>query len=171
MDYKINATLLLEILGRPKEHVMEALTTLVLKLGSEAGVKITNKVIHEPQPVKDSQTLFTSFAEVDVELDSLQSYVMTLFTYMPSHVEIISPERIAISNTEMNEIGNAITQRLHHYDAVTKNTIVERNTLLQKLKEIAPHLFQQQQKNLPQSFAKKQIKKKPSKKKSKNKKS
>ena len=127
MENKINATLLLEILGRPKEHVKEALTTLVLKLGAEQGVKITNKILHEPQPVKDSQTLFTSFAEIDLELDSLQRYVMVIFTYMPSHIEIISPEKIAISNAELNEVGNAITQRLHHYDAVTKNTIVERN--------------------------------------------
>ena len=164
MENKINATLLLEILGRPKEHVKEALTTLVLKLGAEQGVKITNKILHEPQPVKDSQTLFTSFAEIDLELDSLQRYVMVIFTYMPSHIEIISPEKIAISNAELNEVGNAITQRLHHYDAVTKNTIVERNTLLQKLKEIAPHLFPKQQESVQQSPPQKKTKKKPNKK-------
>lgn len=165
MEGKINATILLEILGRPVEHVKEALTTLVLKIGSENGVKIINKTLHDPKPVQDSKTLFTSFAEIDLELDSLDRYVMVLFTYMPSHTEIVHPEKILISNAELNEIGNTIVQRLHLYDAVTKNTIVEKTALIQKLKEVAPQLFSKKEPPPINPAPKKKTPKKKSKKK------
>jgi len=160
MEDKIVVSLVLEILGRPAEHVSEALNTLVLRLGAEKGVKITNKTLHEPSPVKDSKTLFTSFAEVDLEIDSLESYVSVIFTYMPSHIEVIFPEKITISNSHLNEIGNAITQRLHHYDAITKNVIVERNALMEKLKEVSPELFKKEQNPKKNKPKKKSTKKK-----------
>lgn len=138
---KIHASLILEILGRPKENVAEALNTVVVRMGAEKGVKILNKTYHEPNPIEKSD-LFTAFAEVELELDSLMTYLTVIFTYMPSNIEIIRPEKITLNNIEMNEIGNSLVQRLHHYDALAKNVLAERNILAKKLQEVAPHLFQ-----------------------------
>jgi hypothetical protein len=141
---KIRANLIIEILGRPPENVTEALTGIVDKLNTEKGMKIIDKTIHKPVTVKDSKDLYTSFAEVMVELDSVAHYFQVLFAYMPSHIEIISPSTIDLSNYDLNQIGNILAQRLHNYDAVAKNTIAERDIILEKLREIAPHLFKQQ---------------------------
>ena len=137
---KISASLILEILGRPKENVSAALQTVMEKLSQEKGVKILNKTLHEPMPVEKSD-LFTSFAEVDVELDSIMAYLVVIFGHMPSNIQITEPEKITFNNIELNEIGNAIVQRLHHYDAVAKNVVVERNMYAKKLREVAPYLF------------------------------
>ncbi|MFH1290901.1 MAG: hypothetical protein ABIH92_05875 [Nanoarchaeota archaeon] len=160
---KIHASLIIEILGRPVEHVKEALNTLVVKLSSEKGVKVINKTYHDPTQVEDTKDLFTAFAEVDVELDSLENYFGILFAYMPSHIEITHPEKITLTNANLADIANVLVQRLHNYDAITKKMIAERNILLKKLKEIAPHLFKQKDKP-QQGEVKKETKKKAKKK-------
>lgn len=137
----IQATLILEILGRPAEHIKSALVSLVDKLGGEKGIKVIDKTIHEPKPVKESADLFTTFAEVSIEFESLANYFGIIFTYMPANVEITSPTEFKISNTELSELGNKLLGRLHDYDAITKKMVYERNFLVNKLREVAPHLF------------------------------
>lgn len=138
---QIQSSFILEILGRPVEHVKEALNTLVLKLGSEKGINIIDKEIHEPVLVENSKDLFTSFADVQLEIDSLEKYFAVLFAYMPSNVEITSPPNLTLSNAILNELGNSLIQRLHQYDAIAKSSIAEREFLLGKIKEISPETF------------------------------
>ena len=140
---KLSVTLVLEMLGRPPEHIKEAINTLVVRLGSEKGVKITEKKIHEPAPVQDAKDLYTAFAEITAELDSITNYFGILFAYMPAHIEIVSPENLSLKNVELNELGNKLLARLHDYDAITKTTLSEKNFLVKKLYEVAPHLFKQ----------------------------
>jgi len=165
---KIHASLVIEILGRPAKHVSEAMDTIITRMGSEKGIEILTKEIHEPAPVEKSKDLFTTFAEIEVELDSLSNYFGILFAYMPSHIEIIRPEKYNIMNSELNDLGNNLVQRLHNYDAVTKKALSDVQILTQKLQEVAPHLFKQEETQTPQKETKKKEKpKKKSKKKSK----
>jgi len=169
---KIQASMILEILGRPPEHIKESLNTVVVKIGSEKGVNIINKTYHEPKKVEDSKDLYTAFAEVDVELDSLANYFGILFAYLPAHMEITHPEKLTLQNSDLNELGNALIQRLHGYDAVVKKVLAERQMIEEKLKEIAPQLFKKippQQDKEPST--KKKAKTKKTKKKSAKKKS
>ncbi|MBU0761184.1 MAG: hypothetical protein KJ600_04545 [Nanoarchaeota archaeon] len=140
---KLNASLIVEILGRPPDHLKESLNLLVEKMGSEKGVKIINKTCHEPKEVEGSKDFFTTFAEIDVELESLSNYFGILLAYMPSHIEITYPEKLTITNADLNEVANALTQRLHNYDAVVKKALADRDVLVKKLQEVAPHLFKQ----------------------------
>ncbi len=140
---KLQTSIILEILGRPPEHVTEALNTLITKLSSEKGVKILEKTCHEPLPVEDTKDLFTSFAEIMLELDSISDYLGVLFAYMPANIELINPEKIILSNSDLNDLGNKLVRRLHDYDAITKKVILEHDIVLKKLQEVAPHLFQQ----------------------------
>lgn len=139
---KIHAFMIFEILGRPKETVSEALETVITKLGSEKGVKINHKTLHEPITVKDSKDVFTAFAEVEVEMDSMANYFGIIFAYMPSSVEIIEPEKLNISNADLNDLAHVLIQRLHNYDAVVKHVQLERIRLLEKIKEISPQTYE-----------------------------
>lgn len=138
---KIHVSLIIEILGRPAENVKEAIQTIVTRIGSEKGVKVINKQFHEPNLIEKSNDLFTTFVELELELDELSNYFGIIFAYMPSHIEIINPEKITLQNVDLNVIGNALVQRLHNYDAITKGVINERNIILEKLKEISPETF------------------------------
>ena len=163
----MEVTFILEILGRPPEHITEALQTLITRIGSEKGVRIINKHINEPLQVKDSQDLFTSFAELELEVDSLYILFGLIFAYMPAHVEVTKPEKLALSNYDLNDVMNKLAQRLHDYDAITKNAIIQKESVLRKLYEVAPHLFKKtpepekpENKSKSKSESKKQKKKK-----------
>ena len=165
---KLQANMILEILGRPPEHVKESLSALVSKLGSENGIKVLEKTHHEPIPVENSKDLFTAFVELTLELESLNNYFGVLFAYMPAHIELIQPEKMTLGNIDLNELGNKLIQRLHDYDAITKKALVENEILAKKLQEVAPHLFKQPE-QIPAKEQKIKVKKiKSKKKKSKN---
>ena len=139
--------MVLEIMGRPPENIKEALQTLSLKIGSEKGVKLISKEIHEPIPLEGSKDLFTTFADLSLEADSLSVLNYILFSYMPSHIEITSPQSLIMSNTEMNDLSNNIARRLHHYDAIAKQMLAEKEIILKQLYQYAPHLFKKQESN------------------------
>lgn len=138
---KLLANVVFEVLGRPKENVTEALQTMTVKLGAEKGVEILKKTIHEPVPAQDSESLFTSFAELEVEFDNLEIYLAMMFTYLPSNVEIVKPEKLQLDNAKLNDIGNAVIHKIHHYDSVTKKYIYERNFILNEVKKDAPKVY------------------------------
>ena len=124
-------------------------STSVIEI-AETGVKILEKKIHEPHPLETSD-LFTAFAEVSVTFDTIAEYIGIVFAYMPSHIEVIQPENLALRNTDLNEIAGIIIQRLHSYDALVKGVMNERSALAAKLKEVAPHLFKEEQESAPKT--------------------
>lgn len=140
---KIQCRFILEILGRPPEHIVQGLQMIIEKLKQEKGIKIQHFNVHEPVQVKDSKDLYTTFADIEVEVDSLHFLFTILFNYMPANFEVIYPEKLTLDNNELNQLVNELAQRLHNYDAIAKNIIGERNFLLQKIKEISPQLYQQ----------------------------
>lgn len=152
MADKLKVNMILEILGRPPEHIIEALNQLIAKLGTEKGVKILSKTVHEPKPIENSQGLFTAFAEITVEMDTINNYFGILFSYMPSHIELLEPEKIELTNFDLAGLANVLITRLHGYDAIAKKMMSDREFLIQKLREVAPHMFREQ-KNLEQEIA------------------
>lgn len=137
----IQVQFIIEILGRPAEHIKDALQKLIQKLDTEPGVSVLEKTIHEPKQVEDGKDVYTAFAELTLEIDKLSNLFYLFFAYMPSHIEIISPETITATKTELSDLANGIIGRLHQYDAIAKKMINDREILLKKLYEVAPNLF------------------------------
>ncbi|MCK5149809.1 hypothetical protein KAJ87_02695 [Candidatus Pacearchaeota archaeon] len=134
----MDAILILEVIGRPPEHLVETLEDLSKKINEEKGVSVKNKKINEPALLKDQKEFFTSFAEIEVEVESVLHLAMLMFKYMPAHIEILSPETINLKNSDLNEILNEITRRLHGYDEVARVIQSEKKILENKLRELMP---------------------------------
>ena len=143
MDEKIQARLILEVLGRPPEHVLDALKLLVEKISKENGVTLLEKEIHEPILAKDAKDLYTSFVDITLEFKSVDVFFAVLFAYMPANVEIIYPERITLANDSLTYSSNKLLHNLHNYDAIAKGILAERNIIMQKLKEKAPEVLKE----------------------------
>lgn len=142
-DEGIKAMLILEVVGKPAEHLTETLNDLVKKIDEEKGVVVKGKKINEPVLMKDQKTgeenkegFYTTFAEIEVEVEEVLHIALLMFKYMPAHIEIIEPELIVLTNNGWNEILNELTRRLHGYDEVARILQVERNILETQLKEI-----------------------------------
>jgi len=139
---KIQVQFILEMLGRPPEHLFETLKKLIEQLEGENGIKIIEKTLHEPAKLPESENLYTSFADIIAELDTIEHYFRIIFTYFPANMEIISPEKIELTNAQLTTLGSALINRLHDYDALAKKIVVDNEILTKKLREVAPHLFQ-----------------------------
>jgi hypothetical protein len=136
---EINSIILIEVLGRPAEHVKEAINGLLEKLSNEKGVKIVSKKIHEPVPAKShdkTSNLFISFMELDLTFQSLARLLEICFAYMPSSVEIVKPAELRIKLNDINVILNFLLSRLHQYDAVAKKLTIENMVMQKKLHEL-----------------------------------
>lgn len=149
----ILANFIIEILGRPPEHIIEALKDIIDKAGKEKGVKMINHKIHEPKELKENSDdvqskLYTSFVEVEAEFESLENLLNISFNYMPSNFEIISPEEIVLKNERITEIITAINLRLHKYDEIAKKMVMDNKILESRLKEIVDAIKDRKQINI-----------------------
>jgi hypothetical protein len=133
---KINAVLVFDIIGKPKEYLVEALNKLVEAIDKENKVSVFKKKINEPVVMKDREDFYTSFAEVEIETEDIISLVILMFKYMPAHIEVVSPELIAISNNSWSDILSELTRRLHGYDELARVMQVEKGILEKKLREL-----------------------------------
>jgi len=133
---KIRAIIILEIMGKPPEHLIETLNEIIKKIGKEKGVKVKEKKVNEPVLMKNQKEFYTSFAEVEIEVEEILYLAILMFRYMPAHIEIISPELISLTNNGWNDILNELARRLHGYDEVTRVIQVKKNILEKKLSEL-----------------------------------
>lgn len=134
MAEKITASLIFEALGRPAEHVKESLTKLVDKLEDEEKVEINDKKIAEPKKVKDRENVFSSFVEIEIETN-LQKFLAIIFSYMPSNIDVITPEKLRMSNSDLNSFLNEIARKLHKYDEIAKTVLMERKKMAKQMKD------------------------------------
>ncbi len=132
----IRAIVILEILGRPPEHLKETLENLTKSIGEEKGIFIVEKKVSEPSPLKEKNDFYTSFAEIEIEIENLFSLVFLMFKYMPAHIDILTPEKISMTNTEWNDILNELTRRLHGYDEVARVLMTEKAMMQKKIEEL-----------------------------------
>lgn len=136
---KIEAAIIFEILGKPAEHIVEALEEIIKQIESEKGVLIKEKKIDEPKEHEKEKGMYTTFAELLVEFDEIMNVIIILFKYMPAHIQLMYPEKVTLKNNEMNDIFNEVARRLHAYDEVARVIQIEKSVLETKLRELLGH--------------------------------
>lgn len=132
----IGAMMIIDTIGKPPEHLIETLEAIIKSIDEEKGVKVLNKKIKEPTLMKDSKEFYTTFAEIEVEVEDILYLAILLFKYMPAHIEVIYPELIALTNNGWGDIFNELTRRLHGYDEIAKILQIQNSQMQQKLKQV-----------------------------------
>jgi hypothetical protein len=130
---ELRAQLVLEILGRPAEHLTMSLTQLVDKIKQEKGITVVGHSIAEPKKVEGAENFWSSFANLELTCGTVPALLNILMTYLPAHVEVFEPENLRLTAAELNELGNYLLGRLHNYDALAKKMLGEQDILKRKL--------------------------------------
>jgi hypothetical protein len=151
----MNVVIIVEVIGKPPEHLIETLENITKQIDEEKGVVVKGKKINEPTLMKDSKEFYTSFAEIELEVEEITQLVILMFKYMPAHVEIVSPELIALTNNSWSDILSELSRRLHGYDEVARVVQVEKGILEKKLREVLEN-----KNDKPKKAQKKKVKKK-----------
>ena len=132
----IKAVLILEIIGKPADYLTTTLEDIIKKIGEEQGVQIIEKKIKEPIEMEKKKGFFTSFAEVEVDVEDILYLAILMFRYMPSHIEVVSPEEVTLTNRGWSDIFSELVRKLHSYDEVVAVLQMEKKILENKLREV-----------------------------------
>lgn len=124
----INALIVIEVLGAPKEHVENTLKIVLEKLKKEDGIKVLKETGYKAEPFKQ---LWSTFADIEIEVRDIERLIGVCFDYMPSSVEISNPSLLQIGARSINILVNDLLARLHKYDMLIKNLNAE-NILLKR---------------------------------------
>lgn len=132
----IRSTIILEIIGKPPEHLVKTLEEIIKRIDEEKGIRIIGKKINEPVLMKDSKEFYSTFAEIDLEVEDILYLAILMFKYMPAHIEIVEPELIALTNNGWTDILSELTRRLHGYEEVARVIQLQNSQMQKKIKEL-----------------------------------
>lgn len=124
---KITARVIIEMLGAPKEYIEDTLKNYIKKLKND-GIKIIKETT---EPAQKQKELFSTFTELDIEFEKLEDLFGFCFDSMPSSVEIIEPEELQMTATDLSNYLNDMQAKLHEVDMVVKTTRAQ-NAVLDK---------------------------------------
>ena len=110
---------IIEVLGKPKEHIEETIKAYVEKIKTNKNFIILNEKFSEAKPVEGN--LFNVFVELEALAKNTEELVFFCFDYMPSSIEIIEPEEIVYKNREFAGFLNDLQARLHGIDMALNN--------------------------------------------------
>ncbi|HLC54952.1 MAG TPA: hypothetical protein VJJ75_00300 [Candidatus Nanoarchaeia archaeon] len=128
----IKTRVIAEVIGSPEAHVNTVMQSLVEKMGTRKEITITKKEIFKAKKM-EKQPLWSTFTEAEISFRDIQALLNFCFDFMPSSVEILSPESLACKQKELSDFVNDLIGRLHQYDMILKNIHAENVVLKRKL--------------------------------------
>ena len=120
MEIKVRT--IIEIVGKPKEHVEKTMEKVVELITKNEEFKLVSHETREPKEVKN---LWSSFTEFVINFSSLDVLSNFCFEFMPSSVEIEEPEKISMNSKEIENLLNDILSKIHQYDMVLKKFMLK----------------------------------------------
>jgi len=166
----VRAIMIVEMAGRPAEHVKESLSNHIKILNEVKDIEVHSIKVSEPRKIENSQgsqgipmeeIMFTCFAEADFETENFARLSETMFDFMPSSVEVIEPSKISIDMQDATNLLNNISGRMHRYDEIAKIAGARLQQMGTQLQMAQQALMEKDK----EQVSKKDIKKKSSKKK------
>jgi hypothetical protein len=133
---EIRAQIILEVLGKPKEHVKDTLEKISKDFEKEKDISVVSQMFGEPKELEKSNGFFTGFLQIEFEAKNIDHIMMVCFKYMPANIDIITPEEIKVKNNLMNDFFNELLRKLHGYDEVARVLQIERINLIRQIEEI-----------------------------------
>ena len=127
---KLKVRAVIEILGSPEQHVKKTMQMILDKVKQYPDTKVLNQKTFETEKMGD-KNLWSTFSELEMEVKNIQTLTGFCFDFMPSSLEIIDPEELAMPHHAISDVLNDLLARLHQYDMVLKNIHAE-NIMLKK---------------------------------------
>lgn len=135
---KITAILIIEVAGRPPEYLKNSLEIHVDKFKSLKGVELLNSRIHEPKLLEEQKDIYTMFAEVEINTETLGRLIEVIFEFMPSSVTVVEPADLVLDTQEASMVLNDLAGRLHKYDDLAKIAKFHIKDLSERLQKYEP---------------------------------
>jgi hypothetical protein len=117
---------IIEVLGKPKEHVEKMLISIIKKIQSDSRYSLVADKVHACVQ-QENTDLFATFVELELKTQGFDNITGFCFDFMPSSIEIASPPEIKISAAEYSAYLNDLQAKLHQVDMIAKKMKHERD--------------------------------------------
>ena len=126
----IRCRTIIEVLGKPKEHIENALNEYIKHIKEDSEIVVLNEDYSE---IKEQGKLWSKFVELELVIKGTAKLISFCFEYMPSSIEVLKPEHLIFTNPEISNFLNDLQARLHDVDMVVKqlkaeNDFIKTNT-------------------------------------------
>lgn len=128
-SYKVKVRAIIEIAGKPKEHIENAMKLLIDNLKTMEDLKVEESEIFDAKKIVEEGSMYTIFAEIVLDAKDLIALTRFCFDYTPSSIEILEPDQLRVDASIANNFLNDLLGRLHETDMVLKNVRAEHRTL------------------------------------------
>lgn len=125
---RIHARIIIEMMGAPKEHIVKTMELLIEKMKEDENVNLIGAENADPI---EKDKMWSFFSEMEIEVKDASMLIGFCFDYMPSSVEILSPNNFSLNSAVLGGLLNDMQTRLHQVDMVLKGVSAE-NQLLKK---------------------------------------
>ena len=122
----IRCRTIIEVLGKPKEYVEDALKQYIEHIKEDSELVILNEDYSE---IKEQGNLWSKFVELDLVIKGTRKLISFCFEYMPSSIEVVKPEHLIMTNPELSNFLNDLQARLHSVDMIVKQLKAENDFL------------------------------------------
>lgn len=129
MAQNIQFRALLEILGKPKEYIEQALKNYIEKINSDKRYVLHDKHISEAVAHEKEEGFFSAVAELEISTSLLDNLTFFCLEYMPAQIEIMEPEELVLKDIDLTAFFNDLQAKLHSIDLVAKNVKMENDNL------------------------------------------
>jgi len=125
-EQHVRINTILEVLGKPKEHIEEKLKEYIGKIKEDETLMVMKEHISK---AKAEGKVFTIFAELEVIVKGIENLVGFCIDYMPSSIEIIKPEMVNLDQRKFTNFVNDMLAKLHRVDMIAKQLGTENKFL------------------------------------------
>ena len=134
----VRCKIIMEMLGKPKEHVEKTIRMYVDKIKDDPELIVLNTEFVDAQ---EKEKLWSTFAELEVVIKGIPKLIAFCFDYMPSSIEIIKPEEFSMKKSTIEDFINNLQARLHNVDMIVKNQKNENEFLRQNLNKAVSNVI------------------------------
>ena len=134
--------IIIEVAGRPKEHIENTMKLLMEKIKEEEDTVLTKGQAFKTKEIEiKNEKMYSSYAEIEILMKNVSRIIGFCFDYMPSSIEILEPSDLKTTILDFTELLNELLTKLHNTDMVLKNTRAENKILTDNASALMNNLF------------------------------
>ncbi|MEK6947447.1 MAG: hypothetical protein AABX32_07615 [Nanoarchaeota archaeon] len=134
----IRCRTIIEVLGKPKEHVEQAIKEYVEHIKKDSELVVLSEDYSES---KEQGKLWSQFVEMDLVIKGTFKLISFCFEYMPSSMEVMKPEHLILTNNELSSFLNDLQARLHDVDMIVKKQKTENDFIKNNLHAVIHNMI------------------------------
>jgi hypothetical protein len=134
----IRAIVTFEIVGKPKEHIDQALTGYLDNIKQDHRIVFLKEDREEAMAHDDG--MFSSFCETEMLIQNLETFTWLCINFSPASIEIIEPDEIVVQSREVTNWLNDLLSKVHEigtnyrsHKAANEHLSIAMNQLIQNI--------------------------------------